>query len=62
MTRVPATIGSVTRSPSKRMARPLAMSGARLLMAAATEAPTLWMATTRKRRPPAVPTTPEKTK
>ena len=30
--------------------------------AAATGAPTFWMARTRKSRPPAVPTTPEKTK
>ncbi len=62
MTMVPATMGKVTCSPSTTIASTLEMSGARLLMAAATEAPTFWMATTLKKRPKVVPTTPEKTK
>ena len=37
---VPATMGKVTCSPNMTMASTLEMSGARLLMAAATEAPT----------------------
>ena len=62
MTRVPRRIGSVTRSPKRRMAKPVAMKGLKLLMEAATGAPTFSMATTRKSRPAAVPTTPERTK
>ena len=55
-------IGSVTRSPSKRIASPVEMKGLKLLMAAATGAPTFSIAATLKSRPAAVPTTPEKMK
>jgi len=44
------------------MAMMVAMRGVRFKMAAATGAPTFSMETTRKRRPIAVPTTPENTK
>ena len=44
------------------MARPVEISGARLRIAAATDAPTLSIAATLKSRPAAVPTTPETTK
>ena len=62
ITNVPARIANVTRSPSSTMARPVANSGARLPIAEATGAPTLSMDATRKKRPAAVPATPEKMK
>jgi hypothetical protein len=40
MTSVPMRIGSVTRSPNKRIAKPVAMKGLKLLIEAATGAPT----------------------
>ena len=58
-TSVPARIATVVRSPNKRTASTVEMSGARLRIAAETEAPTFSIAATRKRRPAAVPTTPE---
>ena len=62
MTTVPARIGRVTRSPRMAMAKAVATSGVMLRMDEATGAPTLSMATTRNRRPPAVPIKPEATK
>ena len=56
------TMGSVTCSPSRRMARPVDISGVKLPMEAATGAPTFSMAMTRKSRPPVVPSAPERTK
>ena len=51
-------LGTVTRSPSSRTARIVAIIGFRLISAAATEAPTRSMATKRKSRPATVPTRP----
>jgi hypothetical protein len=62
MTSVPERIGSVTCSPRIAMASPVATSGVILRMEADTSAPTFSIAATRKSRPAAVPTTPEKMK
>ena len=58
MTAVPARIGSVTRSPSSRIARNDAINGVTLLTAAVTVAPTFSMARKRVSRPPTVPISP----
>jgi hypothetical protein len=58
ITTVPTTIGSVTFSPRNRMASTVAISGVRLITAAATDAPTFSIATKRARRPPTVPMMP----
>ena len=62
MTTVPARIGAVTRSPSSRMATPVAKSGCRLMRAAAIEAPTFSMLTNLRSRPATVPMRPARTK
>ena len=62
MTTVPARMGAVTRSPSSRMATPVATSGCRLMREAATEAPTLSMLTNLRSRPATVPMRPARTK
>ena len=62
MTSVPVRIGTVTRSPKRRMAKPVEMKGLKLLMEAATGAPTFSMPATLKSLPAAVPTTPERAK
>jgi hypothetical protein len=59
---VPAIMGSVTRSPSTRIAKPVAMNGFRLMIEAATGAPTFSMLTKRSSRPPAVPMIPDNMK
>ncbi len=62
ITIVPERIGSVTCSPSSRMARPVETSGFRLLSGEAIEAPRRWMAMKRRKRPATVPMTPASTK
>ena len=58
MTMVPTSMGRVTRSPSSRIARNVAINGVRLLTAAETAAPTFAMARKRVSRPPTVPISP----
>src|SRR5262245_25722625 len=59
ITHVPRRMGRVTCSPSSRIARPVEIKGLRLLIAAATGAPTFSIPLNRKKRPATVPSSPE---